>query len=97
MKRILLSAACLTLGSVIAVEAVSCREENKRAEKINSFENVGGREVYRQQRLQWLRRQLGELHLVDPTLRDEQRHKLEEAIDAIDSDQTDELGGKDGQ
>ena len=69
----------------------SCREDSKRAQEINSFQLVGGREVYRQQRLEWLRRQLGELDRVDPAMRDAQRRLLEQAIQEIDSDYTQEL------
>lgn len=92
MNRKVLYLAMVATGA-LCVGACEVFNDLQRANRINSFEGVGGREVYQRQRLEWLNRQLGELHLVDPALRDNQKRLLQEAIDSIASDHTDEIGG----
>ena len=84
----------LAVVSTVAVCFGACEvmQDIQRANRINSFEGVGGRAVYQRQRLEWLNRQLGELHLVEPKLRDAHKAELEREIAEIAVDSVDELG-----
>lgn len=86
----------LAVVSTVAVCFGACEvmQDIQRANRINSMQAVGGRAVYQRQRLEWLNRQLGELELVHPDLRENQKRLLEQAIQDIASDYTEEIGGE---
>ena len=66
-------------------------EEQQRLDKINSFEAVGGRDAYRQRRIESLMNLKRHVKYINPKFREDELYKINKMIEEVDYELNEEL------